>query len=285
MSDEQHYLVLAGVDGSTVSPAVVDYASWISKTVDAPLKLLHTVEQRPLPVVTDLSGTIGLGTREELLQELIEVEQQRSRELMAKGDVMLETAEKRAHTAGVTSIEKCQRHGSLNESLIELEDKIRVLVLGIRGEEGEANKTAVGTQIESAIRSLHRPILIVNKAYSEPRKIMLAYDGSPASAKALTMIVSSPLFKKTECHIVHVGKEQSGLLEAAEQQLNSAGIRCVTQNLEGKAEEVIIQYQTDNQIDLTVMGAFSHHRLRDLLFGSFTAQMLELTHLPLLLLR
>ena len=159
------------------------------------------------------------------------------------------------------------------------------MVLGIRGETGDANQTAVGTQIESVIRALHRPILIVNQAYSEPKKVMLAYDGSPASAKALNMLASSPLFKTTECHVLHVGREDDALLKTAKFTLEAAEINCVTKNMEGKIEDVIIQYQNDNDIDLTIMGAFSHHRLRDLLLGSFTAKMLEKTQRPLLLLR
>ena len=43
--------------------------------------------------------------------------------------------------------------------------------------------------------------------------------------------------------------------------------------------------QIENDIELTLMGAFSHNRFRDLLLGSFTAKMLAATNRPLLLLR
>ncbi len=47
----------------------------------------------------------------------------------------------------------------------------------------------------------------------------------------------------------------------------------------------LASYQAKEGIDLTVMGAYSHHRIRDVLLGSFTAKMLSKTQKPLLLLR
>lgn len=278
-------VVLAGIDGSSVSQAVVDYACWIAKTVSAPLKLLHTIEHRHLPAVSDLSGTIGLGAREELMGELIDIEQNRGRLLIEKGELMLDAAEQRAHAAGVDEIEKCQRHGSLSESLIELEDKIRVLVLGIRGESHEPRQAGVGTQIESVIRAMHRPILVVNKSFSEPKNVMLAYDGSPSCIKALEMVASSPLFKAIACHIVHVGDMDKAQLDHAAETLIRAGLATQAVMLDGKSDEALAQYQVENAIDLMLMGAFSHHRMRNLLMGSFTAKMLAKTNKPLLLLR
>jgi nucleotide-binding universal stress UspA family protein len=47
----------------------------------------------------------------------------------------------------------------------------------------------------------------------------------------------------------------------------------------------LANYQVEKNIDLMVMGAFGHSRIREILLGSFTAKMLEKTQRPLLLLR
>ena len=62
--------VLACIDGAALSTAVCDYAAWIASRVQAPVKLLHNLEHRPQAAVADLSGSIGLGSQEELLEEL-----------------------------------------------------------------------------------------------------------------------------------------------------------------------------------------------------------------------
>ncbi|WP_066966636.1 universal stress protein [Microbulbifer sp. Q7] len=285
MTEQKDPLVLSCIDGSRFSGAVCDYSAWIASRASAPIKLLHNIERVTTPAVADLSGSIGLGSQEELLEELTSLEQQRSRLLLEQGRQMLEGARERALKAGAERVVTCQRHGSLVESLVELEDHIRVLVLGIRGEEHEASNKGLGAQLESVVRSLHKPILVVNREFKAPRSIMLAYDGSESARKALEMVASSPVFKDVECHLVYVGDGAESVLAEGAEVLSHGGVAVVSANLQGKTVESLIAYQQEHDIDLTVMGAFSHSKLRDLLLGSVTAKMLLGTNQPLLLLR
>ncbi|MBW2942275.1 universal stress protein [Zhongshania aquimaris] len=278
--------VLACIDGASLTTAVCDYAAWMSQRTGAPLKLLHNIEHRPQAAVADLSGSIGLGSQEELLEELTRVEQQRNRLLMQKGKLMLEAATQRVEQADVANVEAWQQHGSLQESLVELEGDIRVLVMGVRGEEHREGQ--LGAHLETVIRALHKPVLVVNAAFAVPKKIMLAYDGQDASRKALDMVASSPVFKDIPCHLVYVGDESkaNSVLNEAAAVLQTAGVSHELVNLpKGKSDEQLCHYQAENDIDLTVMGAYSHHPLRDMLLGSLTAKMLHKTKRPLLLLR
>nr|WP_010130985.1 universal stress protein [Microbulbifer agarilyticus] len=285
MTEHKDPIVLSCIDGSHYSGAVCDYSAWISSRAKAPVKLLHNIERVTTPAVADLSGSIGLGSQEELLEELTSLEQQRSKLLLEQGRQMLEDARQRAEQAGAERVITCQRHGSLVESLVEMEDHIRVLVLGIRGEEhGESDK-GLGAQLETVVRALHKPILVVNREFSEPRSIMLAYDGSEAARKALDMVATSPVFKGVDCHLVYVGDGAESVLAQGAETLGHAGIRVTSANLQGKTVDALIAYQQEHDIDLTVMGAFSHSKLRDLLLGSVTAKMLLGTNQPLLLLR
>lgn len=284
MKDLKEY-VLCCIDGSSVTTAVCDYAGWIAKTIDAPLRVLHTIEHEKHPVVSDYSGAIGLGSSEELLNELAEVEKSHSRLQIKKGELMLKASKERILASGIERVDVRQRHGSLSESLIELEDHIKFLVVGIRGEEHDDSDGGIGRQLETVIRSLHKPILVVNKEFTEPKTIMFACDGSDVCKNALNMIATNSLFKNLHCHVVHVGENGAHLLEGASAMLREAGNPVTVAQLSGHAEEVLPEYQRDNQIDLTVMGAFSHNRLRGFLLGSFTANMLKATRRPLLLLR
>ncbi|MCQ3828145.1 universal stress protein [Microbulbifer elongatus] len=285
MAEQKDPLVLTCIDGSRYSGAVCDYAAWIASRASAPVKLLHNIERVTTPAVADLSGSIGLGSQEELLEELTSLEQKRSKLLLEQGRQMLDSARERAVTAGAERVVTCQRHGSLIESLVELEDHIRVLVLGIRGEEhGESNK-GLGAQLESIVRSLHKPILVVNREFKVPHSIMLAYDGSESARKALDMVATSPVFKGVDCHLVYVGDDGESVLSEGAEALSNGGIYVTSANLEGRTVASLVTYQQEHNIDLTVMGAFSHSKLRDLLLGSVTAKMLLETNQPLLLLR
>lgn len=279
--------VLACIDGSTYSKAVVDYAAWISQYVGAPLKLLHNIEHNQAPAL-NLSGNLGLGEREELLEELIQLEARRSKILREQGKLMLESAREQLVADGLQNPETLQQHGSLADSLIEMEDEIRVLVLGIRGEAHEHQATAIGAQLEQVIRAMHRPVLVVNRDFQMPQRLMIAYDDSEAARKGLDMVAQSPLFRHLECHLVHVGNNSSKdqeILNKGMAVLEAAGLKVQGENLIGDTEEALLNYQKTHQVDLIVMGAFGHSRLRELLFGSMTLSMLSHARIPLLLLR
>lgn len=282
--------VLACIDGSALTDSVCDYASWISNKVEAPLKLLHTINHHPETSVTsNFSGNIGVGSQEHLLEEITQLEQQQSKLKMQQGKLMLQTAKARAQENGITEPLCTQRHGDLIEAVIELENEVRVLVLGLRGQIHENGNHQIGTKLEAVIRSLHRPILIVNDTFKPPKNLMIAYDGSEAADKAVDMVAASALYKGLTCHLVCVNKNQETaekLLEQATKRLQATdNVEVITTKLKGKADLELCAFQQQHNIDLTVMGAFSHTRLHDKLLGSFTHKMLINTKKPLLLLR
>lgn len=288
MDNNTRKTVLACVDGSTFSEAVVDYAAWVSQTVKSPLKLLHNIEHRQTPL-RDLSGNLSVDIRENLLEELTELEAKSNKILMEQGKIMLDQARERAIGRDAFEPATFQRHGSLAESLIEMEDEIRVLVMGVRGEDHENRQDQIGAQLETVIRNMHRPVLVVNRPFLQaPKNIMLAYDGSESARKGLEMLATSPLFKGMTCHVVHVSKDakaEERILAKARETLEASGLSVETSSLEGEVESALLDYRRQNNIDMTVMGAFGHSRLRELLFGSVTVKMLSNSQVPLLLLR
>lgn len=283
-------LVLAGIDGSSLTDAVCDYAAWIALRLCAPLKLLHTIDHHPeSAAIADLSGNIGLDSRDHLLEEITNLEQQRNKLRLQQGKQLLEYAKARVIQAGIVNPVTNQRHGSLVESLIELEQDLRVLVIGIRGKIHENQPDKLGAKLESIIRSLHIPILVVNDNFKAPQEIMLAYDGGKAADKSVDMVARSPLFKGLTCHLVCVTKDNpeaaESLRAAADKLTHAGGISVIPQILHGEPKQGLCEYQDRNPIDMTVMGAFSHTRLHDLLLGSFTVKMLLHNKKPLLMLR
>lgn len=281
--------VLACIDGAALTESVCDYASWISQKTEAPLTLLHTINHhQETSVTSDLSGNIGLGSQEHLLDEIINLEQQQNKLKMQQGKLILKAATEHIEKKDIFPT-STQRHGDLTEAVIDMEDKIRVLVLGLRGQVHDNQDNKIGAKLEAVIRSLHRPILIVNDTFKTPEHIMIAYDGSEAADKAVDMVASSPLYKGLTCHLVCVNNNEdtaTKLLELAAEKLKTAeDIEVISSKLKGKADLELCAYQQQHDIDLTVMGAFSHTRLHDMLLGSFTHKMLVNTKKPLLLLR
>ena len=79
-------------------------------------------------------------------------------------------------------------------------------------------------------------------------------------------------------------EERKGALYA-QAQLEIAGFLVIPALREGNLEPVLHSYRQERAIDLVAMGAYGHSRLRRLLLGSTTSQMLHKSRTPLLLLR
>ncbi|NRP58224.1 MULTISPECIES: universal stress protein [unclassified Marinobacterium] len=278
--------VVACIDGiGERSEAVCDTAAWASRVLQAPLKLLHVLDKREFPTEekSQLSGTIGLGARESLLEELASLDEQRGRIAREQGRVMLNAALDRANQDRAFKPSTSQRHGDLQQTLEEEQSDTRLLVLG-KGAHGDA----MGVHIEPIIRALHRPILITDTALVEPKRFMIAYDGSKTARKALDMVAKSPLLKEADCELLMVGPATFDFkqeLEIAEKVLVEAGFNVNATLAAGEAEEVILEHESKTGSELLVMGAYGHSRIRQMLVGSTTTSLLRRTPTPVLLLR
>ncbi|AHL73727.1 universal stress protein UspA [Stutzerimonas stutzeri] len=280
--------VMACIDGSPSAAAVCDCAAWASRQLDAPLALLHVLDQQQYPAAGNLSGIIGLGSREYLLEELAALDEKRNKLALEEGRMMLDAAKQRVITAGVALPDVRQRHGDLVETLRDLESDIRLLVIGKQGEDSGTDFQLIGSQLESVIRTLHRPILVTPASFSVPTRVMLAFDGSATTLKGIEMLASSPLFKGIPVHLVMVGDDTADnrtLLESAGETLAAAGFDVQTAIRAGEVEPTLHAYQAEQGIDLLVMGAYGHSRIRQFFVGSTTTGMIRSTTTALLLLR
>jgi nucleotide-binding universal stress UspA family protein len=277
--------VIACIDGTPVSEAVCDYAAWASLRLDAPLEFLHVLEKSEYPNKSNLSGNIGLGSREALLNELAALDEKRGRLALEQGKHMLEAAVKRAKDDGVAQPTSRQRHGNLVETLTEIEEEIRLLVLGKHDEHLGVH---VGSRLENVVRTVHKPTLITTAEYVVPQRVMIAFDGSVTTRKGVEMIAASPLFKGLSCHVVSVGADTQSnrdQLEWAKTTLGAAGFDAPTTIDNGDVERVLCDYRKANDIDMLVMGAYGHSVIRRFLVGSTTTSVIRNASVPVLLLR
>lgn len=278
MSASVKGLILAGIDGSDLGSFVADCAIWISRHTKSPIKFLHMIEHSHLSEHAHHEGNLTPNMKEHLLDELSDEERKESKQLIAEGKAILNGARERAEQAGLTEIIAKQRHGALPEALVDLESEIAMVVLGAKGEDHNDDTKGLGTHLEEAIKAIHKPVLIVKGAFSEPKKLMFAYNGSSTSKKALEMIRKGILCNHfLDIHLVTVKKdmdEAQRLVEEAKTLLIGANVTVKTKALVGEPFDELIRYQQENEIDITAMGAFSHGKVHDFFFGSFTTRML-----------
>ncbi|RQM71103.1 universal stress protein [Aeromonas jandaei] len=278
--------IFACIDGSLAMTAVCDAAAWASINTGLPITLLHVLEKSEFEGHSDLSGNIGLGSREHLLKELAELDHQRSRLAHEQGRMLLNSGKAYLADLGMTGVETLQRHGQLVETTQELSSGMRMLIMGKQGTTHAHD--LIGSNIESVIRTLPNPIMVVQPGFQAPSRFLFAYDASPTAKKVLELIASSPLLKGLECELVMVGEpsdEHERQLTQAKQVLKSAGVRVEAMLLQGEVVPVVCQHAEEVSCDLIVMGAYGHSRIRQFIVGSTTTGILKTTNVSVLLLR
>ncbi|PFG55600.1 nucleotide-binding universal stress UspA family protein [Vibrio sp. ES.051] len=279
--------IIACIDGSSYSQSVADIGAWTSQRLSAPLTLLHVLDKSSQETESELSGNIGLGAREHLLTELIELDEQRAKIALKHGKALLNDLEHHLAEHGFNTIHKLQKHGNLVETLTDIEQDIRVLVIGKSGELHQNDTKTIGSQLESVVRSIKSHILVAPDGFSPPDSYVLAFDGSAISEKLVDKAIKTPLLKGMTCHLVMVEDSNSktdAFLNAA-QKLKANGITVVEVKLQGEVHSAILKYQQQQNIGMIVMGAYGHSILRQFFVGSNTTRIITDTTVPLLLIR
>jgi nucleotide-binding universal stress UspA family protein len=281
--------LIAFVDGSNYSKSVCDHAAWVATKLGSPVDLIHVRGRRndsATPV--DLSGSIGLGARTNLLAELAEQDGQIARLDHQRGRAILQDAKENLHAAGVSQVSTLLRNDGMVETVQDFESGAGLIVIGKRGKRTESDETHLGSNFERVVRASHKPVLVASRSFKPINRFLIAFDGGPSANKAVDYLAGKQVFNHLECHLLNVANPTT----AAKQQLDNtadslrdAGYRVKTTIRAGQPEAVICEMIQKNEIDLLVMGAYGHSRIRNLIIGSTTTAMIRSCKIPVLLFR
>ncbi|HBM58746.1 MAG TPA: universal stress protein UspA [Citreicella sp.] len=280
--------ILTLLDGSAYSESVCHHTAWIAGRLGAEVEALHVLGRREGAAPSDLSGTLRLGARSALLQELATLDESRARLAQARGHAILEDAKAILERDGVAGVTTRLRRGDLLEAVRALEPEIRAITLGKRGEGADFASGHLGSNLERIVRSTRVPVFVAARDFRPITSVLLAYDGSASARVAVDRMAASPVFKGLAVTVVCVAEEDAGIREDVDQvvqRLFGAGMTAEGRVLPGSPEEVLAQVMTDTGADLLVMGAYGHSRIRALIIGSTTTALIQTVRAPVLLYR
>jgi nucleotide-binding universal stress UspA family protein len=144
--------------------------------------------------------------------------------------------------------------------------------------------------LDGVLRGGCRPVVVVPEQLPEERTVLVAYDGSPAAARALQAFQASGLAEGREVHVTCVSADRA----AAERHVGRAVEFLRPHGIEGRPCPVVSAAAPARALGaearrcgagLLVMGAYGRSRLRELVFGSLTRTLLGMSSIPLFLCR
>jgi len=277
--------ILVPLDEATLARKVFQRALALGKRFDATVKALHV---SPLPRPSDpgwealTKRGMGFAVTEDAMREAKQAEERLRNEF-----------EKICKHRGVPEIPEVNRHfaahfvvaGGAEELVIATRARISDLVIISRASAGgEVSET-----IEAVLTEGGRPLLVLPGGDHLPLDgtCIVAWNGRPEATRALAFALPF-LRAAAETLVVEVddaGKRRGVGSESVAEYLagHSVAARCISADKKGSIGETLVRTARDNQANLLIMGAAAYSRVRHMIFGHVTRDVIEATDIPLLM--
>ena len=278
--------LLVCIDGSQYAQTCCEFAAWVSSKLDVEIEVVYFTDLRQfeVPFVADLSGSLGLQLFQAVMGQLQELEKEKSEVILAQAAVQLK------ESGYSNPVKRTHKTGFLVDSLKELEEGTDMIIVGKRGENANFATEDLGSTVERVARAATKPCFVASREFKEVSKVLISYDDGPSCRKAVDFVAESGMFSEAEIHLVTVSpnEEEEGRLKGlknAEVSLADSGRSLTCQMLHGEAAPTVIDYVNAKEIKLLLMGAYGHNRIRQLILGSSTTELLQGCQIPTLLFR
>ncbi|MEN8236895.1 MAG: universal stress protein [Pseudomonadota bacterium] len=140
--------------------------------------------------------------------------------------------------------------------------------------------------VKHIIRDNPRPMIVVTSSEFNGDQVLIAYDGSLQAARALHMYLLLGLAHGKKVHIISIARHQAeakSIVARAQKMCEVHGINVTSEGIVSHRppEDIIKAKATEIEAHMIVMGAFGHHGLREIFFGSCTEHMMKESEIPL----
>jgi len=274
--------ILVALDTDTDTPVATQYATDIARRYNAEVIGLGVVDMGSIEA-SSRGGGIGSMYLMEKVQANLTAE---ARAVARQLTETFREAMKGSGVAYTTQVEE----GVPFERIVEDMKYHDLLIVGkdphfFYSHPEEKTKTLV-----QVVKNTIGPTLVVPDVYRPVRRILVAYDASNPSARAMRRLVHLQPFGTdlvVEILNVHTKSEQEGsnlALRMAKSYMDAHGYSTQISSIHGTdpARE-IVDYVQRFEADVVVAGAHSVSKLTKVAFGSTTASLLEGCPVPLLL--
>jgi nucleotide-binding universal stress UspA family protein len=273
--------VLIPTDGSASSDTALEYGIYVARKLNATISGIHVLDVNLLqgPMLTDISGVLGMPPYDGFFAAI-------ETSLQEKADFVINNFQERCRKAGVApEIKKVM--GKIDEVIIEEAQNDDFILMSRKGEHFHLKEGGLlGSVAEVVIRHSGKPVMITPDNFLEIESMGIAYDGSSSAKKALDFsldLSKQAAWPLTAVIITADTENAARLTSQIEEVAGGREVDCEVIILSGKEGDEIIKFIKEGAVELFVMGAYGHNRLRELLLGSTTAHVIQKSSIPVVL--
>ncbi|OQW95474.1 MAG: hypothetical protein BWK77_07390 [Verrucomicrobia bacterium A1] len=276
--------ILVCTDGSPHGDVAAEYAVYLTQKLKARLLALHVLDSRMLdgPLMADISGWVGAQPYGAQLQQFRDLMQQ-------KGEAVIRAFNSRCETAGVTA-ETWIKMGHPPRVILEEEARAELLVMGQKGEHATWIGEMMGSNVERVVRHSVKPCLVTPDAFRPISRILAAYDGRSHASQALREATELSLAMQVELVVLttfeNSDRERAEQISSDARELVKAhDCKALGLVVQGRTAATILDSAREEGCNLIVLGAYGHTRIRAMILGSTTTQVIARSRVPVMLVR
>lgn len=193
--------------------------------------------------------------------------------------------DRRCQNAGVNG-RLILKTGSIAQTIIDRARWNDLIVMNLAHPPGETIVDRLGSGFRLVIKHSNQPILAVPGTVSPLDKMLLAYDGSNNSKKALS--ITAYLVKQWQAQLVVVtAREKEApdpvIIDYARRYLELHEIEAEFKIGSGKAADVILETAVSHHCNLIIMGGYGAQPVVEVVLGSPVNAILRRTPVPVLI--
>ncbi len=275
--------ILVPIDSSDTSLVAVDYAIDLSRSFNSEIVGISIIDIKKLagPFMRDLGTSIGgmvpYGDFQQNVRQFLD----------DTAKAALDELEGKCNSAGI-SFTRTTKEGVVSREIVESAKRCDMISMGMAGEHAFWRDAFLGSNLESVVRQSHKPVLVTPEKYKKITKILVAYDASSFSTKALTAGADIAQQMKLPLTVITVSddtKSGEDILSQADENLKDCNITYDKVLKDGETVRVILDFCKEGSYDLLAMGAYGHSKIRELIIGNTTIQILRKVNCAVLLCR
>ncbi len=253
--------ILACVDASEYSTALMHLTAYVAKKIKAKLCALHVVDIMQLegPFMYDLSGALGFEPFSNFSAKIRAV-------LEEKGNNVLTSFEQIAKTLDV-EFERYMEVGVVSRTILDFEQKCDLLAIGRKGVNEQYERGILGTNIESILRKSKKSLLLAPRHFYTFSNVVACVDTREISDKVyeFARYFSQSFGIPLKCVYIDKKGESVDLDKFGNVDVVSS------KNVVGALEEYIRKIEKP----LVCMGAYAKPKIFEIVLGSTTENLLK----------
>ncbi len=275
--------ILVPIDSSDTSLVAVDYAIDISKSFNSEIVGISIIDIKKLagPFMRDLGTSIGgmvpYGDFQQKVRQFLD----------DTASAALDELEGKCKSAGIP-FTRTMKEGIVSKEIVESAQRCDIISMGMAGEHAFWRDAFLGSNLESVVRQTHKPVLVTPEKYKKITKILVAYDGSAFATRALISGANIAQQMHLPLTVITVSDETGSgenILSKASESLKDRDITYDKILESGEEVSVLVDFCKEGSYDLLVMGAYGHSKIRELIIGNTTIQILRKVNCAVLLCR